>query len=523
MARSGRLWAVLLLFVSLGLNAWMVTWGLPSTAGWAPDEILPSAVLEAKARRFSGGWFDKYPPLHFRLLAAVYSPIQGGHGTRADVPIPHGIYDRLFLAGRALSVAMGVGVVLLVYLCGLRLIGDLGALLAAALVAVMAPFVFYAKLANVDVPYLFWWLVSLFFLIRALESHRLRDYLGLGVAAALAVGTKDQAYGLYVLVAPLLAWSRRERSHERSWLRAIFSLELMLAVAAGALVLQAIYGLPGNVEGLRAHLRLITGSASKDFQEFPNTLAGQGGLLWSTVLNTAFVMGVPAFLAALVGIALATRRRDRRLLAMLVPAISYYLFFMSVALYCYDRFVLPIAVCLAFFAGDMLGKMARQGRAGRTATVAVLMYGLARAISVDIMMANDSRFAAEKWLEKHGGEALVAMIGPPEYLPRQDGLNARTVGPSTDRLEKVAPEFVVTNADYAERADEGGAEQALYQGLEAGTLGYQRVWSHRFRSSYMMIRSEDLADRPGQPLRSNLDKVNPEIHIYRREIAPTGP
>src|SRR5262245_27859720 len=312
MGRSGRFWAGLLLLVSLGLNAWMVTWGLPSTAGWAPDEILPSAVLDAKARRFSGGWFDKYPPLHFRVLGALYSPIQSGEGTRADVPVSPAVYNRLFLAGRLLSVAMGVGVVLLVWLCGLRLMEGLGPLLSAALVAVMAPFVFYAKLATVDVPYLLWWLLSLLFLIRALESHRIWDYLGLGVAAALAVGTKDQAYGLYVLVAPLLVWSRHNRDREKGWARAIFAPELWLAIAAGALVLQAVYGLPGKVAGLRSHLRLITGSASQGFREFPNTLAGHARLFVSTVRNTAFVMGVPAFVAALVGLVLALRRRDGR-------------------------------------------------------------------------------------------------------------------------------------------------------------------------------------------------------------------
>ena len=523
MGRSGRLWAVLLLLISLGLNAWMVTWGLPSTAGWAPDEILPSAVLEAKARRFSGGWFDKYPPLHFRLLGALYSPSLGGHEARADVPVPQDVYDRLFLAGRALSVAMGAGVVLLVYLCALRLLDGMGALFAAALVAVMAPFVFYAKLANVDVPYLFWWLVSLFFLIRALESQRVLDYLGLGVAAALAIGTKDQAYGLYVLVGPVLVWSRKQRHPERGWLRAIFSPELVLAVAAGALVLQAVYGLPGNVEGLRAHIRLITGSASQDFREFPNTVTGHAGLLVSTIQNTAFVMGVPAFLAALVGIVLAWRRKDLRLLVLLVPAVSYYLFFMSVALYCYDRFVLPIAILLAFFAGDVLGRMARHDNWGKTATAAVLVYGLGRAVSVDLLLARDSRFAAEDWLRNNGSEARVALIGPAEYLPRPEGLDARSIGPARARLEKVDPELVVTNADYAERADEGSEEQVLYEGLEAGTLGYERVWSHRFRSPYMMIRSEDLADRRGQPLRSNLDKVNPEIRIYRRKTGATPP
>src|SRR5262245_29689207 len=391
MGRAGRLCAVLLLLVSLGLNAWMVGWGLPSTAGWAPDELLPSAVLDARARGFSGGWFDKYPPLHFRLLGAVFAPVS--EPVRSGTPVPRDVYDRLFRTGRWVSVAMGVGLVLLVYLCGLRVLDGTGALLAMAIVAVMAPFVFYAKLANVGIPYLFWWMLSLFFLLRVLEGHRPLDSLGLGVAAALAVGTKDQAYGLYVLVAPLLVWPRKRRNPEKGWLRAIFSPELMLAVAAGALVLQAIYGLPGNVEGLRAHLRLVTGSASKDFQEFPNTIAGHAGLLWSTVLNTAFVMGVPAFLAALVGVVLAIRRNDRCLLVLLVPAVSYYLFFMMVALYCYDRFVLPLAILLAFFAGDVLGRMSRRDTWGKVVAGLVLTYGLGRALSVDVLLARDSRFA----------------------------------------------------------------------------------------------------------------------------------
>ena len=171
-----RLVLGLLLLASLALNAWMVTWGLPSTTGWAPDEILPSAVLEARARGFSNGWHDKYPPLHFRLLSGLYSPMLAGGGAS----VPTETYHRLFLAGRLLTVAMGVGCILLVFLCGRRVLDERKALIAAAIVTVMAPFVFYAKLANVDVPYLFWWLLSLLFLLRALDDHRLVDYLALG-------------------------------------------------------------------------------------------------------------------------------------------------------------------------------------------------------------------------------------------------------------------------------------------------------------------------------------------------------
>jgi len=510
--RSQPLWLGPLLAASLGLNAWMITWGLPSVTGWAPDELLPSAVLDASARQFSSGWHDKYPPLHFRLLAAFYTPFAG-----AERPVSAATYQRLFLLGRATSVLMGTGVVLLVYLCGRRLTDEGRGLVAAALVAVMAPLVFYAKLANVDVPYVFWWSLSLLFLLEALERHRARDYLLLALTAALAVGTKDQAYALYVLTAPLLVWSRHQREPDKPWRKAALAPELMLSIAAGTLLLLAIYGLPGNLHGARAHVRLILGPASRDFREFPSSLVGQAGLLVSTIRHTAFVMGLPAFVAALGGLALAIRRRDR-MLVLMVPAVSYYLFFMTIALYCYDRFVLPIAIVLAFFCADVLGRLAQAKRWG--ALAAVLAYGLARAVSVDALLAHDSRYAAEDWLKQNAGKALVGAIGPPEYLPRLDGLNARTVGPAVERLRKVAPDLVVTNADYADRADEGSDEQALYRGLEARTLGYQRAWSHRYRSPHLMIRSEDLADRPGQPLRSNLDKVNPEIHIYRREAQP---
>jgi 4-amino-4-deoxy-L-arabinose transferase-like glycosyltransferase len=508
------LWLGPLLAASLGLNAWMVTWGLPSVTGWAPDELLPTAVLDAAARHFSNGWHDKYPPLHFRLLSMLYARFAG-----AERPVSPDTYQRLFLVGRATSVLMGTGIVLLVYLCGRRMMDEGRARVAAALVAVMAPLVFYAKLANVDVPYLFWWSLSLWFLLRALESHRARDYLLLALTGALAVGTKDQAYALYVLVAPLLVWSRHRREPDKPWLKAVIAPELMLAIAAGALLLQAIYGLPGNVHGARAHVRLILGPASRAFREFPATMGGELRLLGSTIRHTAFVMGLPAFVAALGGVALALRRKDR-LLVLLVPAVSYYLFFMIIALYCYDRFVLPIAIVLAVFAGDALGRMWKRDKWGKLATTAVLIYGLWRSVSVDMTMARDSRFAAEEWLAKNAGESLVGTIGPPEYLPRTSGLNARTVGPAIDRLQKIAPELVVTNADYAERADDGSDEQALYRGLDAGTLGYRQAWSGRYRSPYLMIRTEDLADRPGQPLRSNLDKVNPEIRIYRRAAEP---
>ena len=145
----------------------------------------------------------------------------------------------------------------------------------------------------------------------------------------------------------------------------------------------------------------------------------------------------------------------------------------------------------------------------------ILAYGLTRVIGVDLSMANDARYAAEDWLKANTRGGSVGAIGPAEYLPRLDGLNGRTIGPAIARLEKLAPDFVAVNADYAARADQGSGEHALYQGLASGAFGYREVWRHRYQAPWPWLDVAPLVERSGrEPLRSNLGKVNPEILIY---------
>ena len=75
-------------------------------------------------------------------------------------------------------------------------------------------FAYYAHTSNLDVPYLFWGCLAVLSLVRAVarrEPRRLRAFAAL---AALAVGTKDQAYAMFLLGAPAAvlaaAWSDRD-------------------------------------------------------------------------------------------------------------------------------------------------------------------------------------------------------------------------------------------------------------------------------------------------------------------------
>src|SRR4029079_3188783 len=106
---------------SLVLGAWGLRWGLPSEFGWAADEVLPADVDTAVGQRFAHGWHAKYPPLHFALLAAASAPVRvAGRALGWEAARVH---EARMTAGRVLSLALSLGVLLLVARGG-RELGD---------------------------------------------------------------------------------------------------------------------------------------------------------------------------------------------------------------------------------------------------------------------------------------------------------------------------------------------------------------------------------------------------------------
>ena len=498
--------------------AWPLDWGLPSEYGWAPDELTPAAVLDGLSQRFSNGWHSKYPPLHHVVLAAAYAPwLRGAPDARRQLI--------LFRAGRLVSLLMAAGLVVLVYLCGRELFDPLPALFAAAVAGLSAPFAYYAKVANLDAPYLFWFCAALLAYLRLLRGQRLRHYIALAACAAAAVATKDQAYGLFVMTAPFVAGTlHRHRvagGAPPSMLATLGDRRLVAAALTATCAILVLDNVVLNPGGFAAHVALITGPASRDFRMFDRSVGGVAALAAATARATVFTLGAPAALAAAAGLVFAAvrGRENRTLLATLVPAVSYWLTFTAVVLYLYDRFVLPIAVVLALFAGKALAEGLARRRATVLALAAVVVaFSALRALSVDVLMARDSRYAVEDWLKNHAAPpAVVAAVGPLEYLPRFEGLHARRLGPSLDRLRRVDPDVVVVNADFARRAEGGGSDAELYAALAGGQAGYRLVLDQPATPTLPFLDAAAFrGDDPGR-VHSNLDKVGPEILVYARD------
>ena len=513
LARHGALGPVLVLAAVFDLVA--IGWGLP--ASWAPDELGPRDLVVAMAMRFSDGWSHAYPPLQFWLLSALSWPVTASAAETIEIGAP--AYTTLSYVMRLTSVAMGLGSLGLVYAIGCELYDRRAAVMATLIVALSPTFIYYSKVANVDVPYVFWFVLSVWLFVRILARHRTRDYALFGAAAALAVCTKDQAYGLYVL-APFviaLSYSRDRRGVEPAagvWASLVRG-PMLLAVGVGGLVFSVVHNLAFNPDGFIEHVRTLLGPRSSAYQMFPNTVTGHLQLLWLSVGSLAFVLGWLPFGMCIAGLASAIWQRasNRRLLATLVFPVSYYLFFVSVVLYQYDRFALPMALVLALFGGKALSACLVRGaplRWARVAAVAALfVWRLLPGVALDARMLNDARYCAAAWVERNApAGAFIIGIGLHTDFPVLPAHSLATVDERNfDQIWR--GELVLTSSLFQE--DRFGGHRDAVERFVALRSGRSQ---HQLAKVCEPMRGFDFLRTAGIP--TNLDKIDPEIRIYRR-------
>ena len=497
------------LATSLALNLVGVGWGLPSRDGWAVDELNPRVILAGIETRFSGDWHQPaYPPFHYYLLAATYLPVLA-----LDLVDPMSLegHTWFFLFGRVLSLAMGMGIVLLLYRLGRDLFDPLSGAFAAIAMALSAPFVYYAKTANLEVPLLFWFLLSYCFFLRLDARGELRDYLGFTLSAVLAMGTKDQAFAFYVL--PLAVFALLRARREGSLVRVLIDRRILFSLLAGILSFLALHNVVFNYRGFLHHFEEILW-ARGHYRLFEGTLAHQFTMLRQTLRHLGFALGWPLAAAGALGLALALREKKfrRSTLWSLLFGASYYLFFIVPVLSTWLRYALPLAAVLSLFAGLGCSRLWSRGLWARATVGIALLYSLGRAVSVDALLLEDTRYHAERWLRANvSSSRVVGYMGPEYYLPRLHEFSTKRLRPTETVLDRERPDLLVVNPDYASRFEPGTREHELFSRLAAGRTRYGLVFSLRPRESNPRW---SLLDFEG--ILANMSKVSPPVEIYER-------
>lgn len=420
---------IALLCLSLFLNFWGIARGLPNIEDWDPDSIAPlGPLVYAKRTLFGEMWWEEYPPLHFMILAALSAPyigflwLTGGIQAPQDT-YPYGLTDpetalsMLILIARSVNALMGVGLVGIVYKIGKEIFDRRAGFISGILFACNPLAMYYAHTGNLEVPYLFWSALACLNLALLVRTPAPKYFVWLGAFTACAMGTKDQAYGLFALIPLALA---------------IFCLQDQKQGGPRELIRRGLYSLIGfslaylvasnilwNWAGWLEHLRYITGPASERYQTYSNSVSGHFALAFHTITHLANAMHIPVFLGCIAGVWYASKNRPA-LLALIVPFLSYYLTFLSVVLYVYPRFVFPLVFLALPFAGRAFSEFwETKNKFAQFFVAAILVHSFAYGFFLDLQFTLDSRYEAEAWMKQNfTKETTVGTDAQAAYLPR---------------------------------------------------------------------------------------------------------
>ena len=136
------------------------------------------------------------------------------------------------------------------------------------------------------------------------------------------------------------------------------------------------------------------------------------------------------------------------------------------------------------------------------------------------MMSLDARRAVKAWVAgSTDAQSVVGLIGR-SYMPRIDPpARVITVEPDVEAVRQAPPDLLILNARFARRFEQARAPEgrALLRALEDGSLGYDEAFRYRARiPAWALLQYEAPFRGAGESPLTNLDKVNPEMVVYRR-------
>lgn len=438
-----------------------LSWGMPASDAWDNDGVAPRDFLPGLASTYTPGDYYTYPPFHLALLALLTAPVTITAAVKAgSTRIPDVLREIIeprymtvmAMTARIVTLLMSIGIVLVVAKLAEEIAPDdrkrHAPAFAAAVAGLGISFTYYSHTTNLDVPYLFWGSLAVLALVR----ERLRAF---AVYAAFAVATKDQAYALFLLTAPLVLFVRIR--NEKKLLR-----EALIATAIGAALLLLIDGAVTNPSGFRARLAFLGGSASQDYATYEKNATGWLNILVDTAKELRAHYAAPIFFGGLYVLgAYEAIRRTRRLEAWipLLVAISFTVFFNLQARRVEERFTLPQVIFLAPYAGIALAQLAVARTLVarwlvRGAIAAALGLALYTSVELDANLLLEPRYETEAFLRAHARPGdVVELHGINVYLPRvQPGPRFVRIGPTDPTKRGPIPGLEELQAPYASTA-----------------------------------------------------------------------
>ena len=281
-------------------------------------------------------------------------------------------YDSSIFAGRVISALLGALTAVVLAMLGTRLYGQRTGLLAGFLMAMAVLHVQNSHFATSDVPLTFLVLVCLYFLVRIVDTGRIRHYLLAGLFAGLAIATKFSALPILrpIGLTLLYRWWTVEARAPRVIGRGAF---LILLIGVGFFIGQpyAILDFHAFRSDILEQSRMVRNAG---MFPYTNQYIGVPKYLYDIGQMVLWGMGPLLGIAVLAGTAVTIREavRERRMseIILLAWVLPFFLVTGSFDVK-FPRYLLPIYPLLILWGAAMLRSLAAARPAWRIALVAV--------------------------------------------------------------------------------------------------------------------------------------------------------
>ncbi len=512
---------------SLGVHSWEID----AVTGMQTLSELHNLLIEPKP-----DWYVAYPLFHYLLLGALYAPyflflyLTGGFGQPSAV-YPFGFADPvaalkdLTLIGRALTVLMAAGVVVNAYSISRTVWDKRTAVLTAIAAALPTTMVFYARTGNLEVPMLFWMSLAILVLARSLTfGFTVGRAVWLGIFAAIAVGTKDQAYGalavgMIMLVFIHMLYGTANTQGIKRWMAPV------VLAATGIVAYAFASGFVLSPYRFFAHLSFVRNFDQTFYNVIhlgllrPATPHGYATLIGDIFTELVYAVGPVFIVVGIVGAVITWRSTvfSKVLVAMLLGYIGLVIVPIR---HMQFRYIIVPAFILAFFIGRALAAGLEQKRrliATGTIVAAIAGFGWMglRAVDLTYEMIFDARYEAGDWLAEHakpGDE--IAFFSVQNVIPSLETnivpVHLLTDPSAAETLQREKIRFVLVQQDWSSRlgSDRGHFfPDSVYERVIDGTLGYREAARFEtlplFRGFF-----------PDVPLVTPGHIVNPSVKIF---------
>jgi hypothetical protein len=246
---------------------------------------------------------------------------------------------------------------------------------------------------------------------------------------------------------------------------------------------------------------------------------GQQRLFADVLPQFRWAFGWTGLALVIAGLWLVWKRGpSRRHIWVFLPVASYYVTFIAVVGYHYDRFFMPVVLVCSLFAGVALDWLVRpDGRpaARRVAAACAIAMIAWRGLSVDGLMQVDSRYEVERWLQGHAAPGLrFSAVGTSEYVPRFDEFETIDPTPTIESTLAASPSVIVVNVEYINRFRFESGPERWWRWISSDHSPYRLVFTKKSRPVWSALSWESRMYSGRENHYTNLSKINPEIAVF---------